>query len=225
MITLAAGDLTVPAVGAERKDEIGRQVNQASVIAEKAVRDAENTTTIMTELSTAAQRIGDVISLINDIASQTNLLALNATIEAARAGEAGKGFAVVAGEVKNLASQTAKATSDIAGQIGAVQASSRSAATALKSINEVIREISGVSAAIASAVEEQTAATREIARNVEQAGQGTNDVTRNISGVSDAATQAGQTATAVLTVSTDLSDHAKTLQGEVESFIRRVRAD
>ncbi|MBF0375347.1 MAG: HAMP domain-containing protein, partial [Alphaproteobacteria bacterium] len=138
--------------------EISRQVAQAAQVSANAVEQAERTNQIVTSLADTAQRIGDVVSLINDIASQTNLLALNATIEAARAGEAGKGFAVVANEVKHLASQTAKATDEIAAQITSVQGATGQAVEAIRVIGSTIRQISEISSAIASAVEEQGAA-------------------------------------------------------------------
>src|SRR3546814_392092 len=130
-------------------------------------------------LADAAQKIGEVVNLINDIASQTNLLALNATIEAARAGEAGKGFAVVAAEVKNLANETAKATDEITGQISGIQQATREAVAAIQSIGQTIGQINEIATTIASAVEEQGAATQEIARNVQQASAGTSEVSRS----------------------------------------------
>ena len=135
--------------------------------------EAEKTNDTVRSLSEAGQKIGDVVQLINDIASQTNLLALNATIEAARAGEAGKGFAVVASEVKNLATQTSKATDEIATQISGIQSATEESVSAISSINAVIEEINNIAASVASAVEEQGAATDEIARSVEQAAAGT----------------------------------------------------
>src|SRR6185437_16204677 len=135
--------------------EIGRQVTQAATIAKQAVADAQRTNGTVNTLAEAAQKIGQVVQLIQDIASQTNLLALNATIEAARAGEAGKGFAVVASEVKSLANQTAKATEEIAGQIAAIQGATGSVVTAIRGIGGTIGEMSEIATAIASAIEEQ----------------------------------------------------------------------
>ena len=164
--------------------EITRQVTTAAQVARRAVQDAREADSTVNGLSEAAQKIGDVVRLIGDIAGQTNLLALNATIEAARAGEAGKGFAVVASEVKTLASQTARATEEIGAQIAAIQAATERAVHSIKGIAEVVAEVDGISATIAAAVEEQGAATREIARNVAEAAQGTNDVSANIAHVS-----------------------------------------
>ncbi|MEI9984279.1 MAG: methyl-accepting chemotaxis protein [Aliidongia sp.] len=138
-------------------------------------------------LAVAAQRIGEVVRLISDIASQTNLLALNATIEAARAGEAGKGFAVVASEVKSLANQTAKATEEISAQIAAMQKVSSEAVSAIKGIGTTIGRIDEIVSVIADAVRQQGSATDEIARNVQQAAAGTQDVAQNIGGVTEAA--------------------------------------
>jgi methyl-accepting chemotaxis protein len=156
--------------------EIGRQVGESTKIAGRAVDEAAKTNATVQGLAEAAQRIDDVVNLINDIAGQTNLLALNATIEAARAGEAGKGFAVVASEVKALANQTAKATEEIANQIGAMQNATTGAVSAIRTIGDTISQINEIAAGIASAIEEQGAATREIARNVQQAAAGTTEV-------------------------------------------------
>jgi methyl-accepting chemotaxis protein len=175
-------------------------------------------------LAAGAQKIGEVVSLISDIASQTNLLALNATIEAARAGEAGKGFAVVASEVKSLATQTAKATDEIGGQISQIQTATQEAVAAIQGITKVIGEISEIAASIASAVEEQGAATQEIARNVQQAAQGTQDVTSNITGVRQAATDTGAAATQVLGAAGELSRNAGQLSVEVNEFLGGVKA-
>ena len=156
--------------------EIGKHVNELTLIVGEAVTQAQDTNSKVDGLSEAAKKIGDVVTLINEIASQTNLLALNATIEAARAGEAGKGFAVVASEVKSLASQTAKATEEIAGQIRAIQESTESSAQAIQAITQTISRVNEISTTIASAVEEQGSATQEIARNVQQAAAGTAEV-------------------------------------------------
>jgi len=203
--------------------EIARQVGKSSQIAGAAVRQAGETTTTMRTLAQAADRIGEVVRLINDIASQTNLLALNATIEAARAGEAGKGFAVVASEVKSLANQTASATEDIKNQVTEIQNVAAQAVDAITSIDTTIREIDAIGAAIAASVEQQGAATNEIARNVQQAATGTAEVSSNISGVTEAAAETGRTATQVLEAATDLGRQAELLKGEVEGFLRQVR--
>lgn len=204
--------------------EISRQVSQSSQIAGRAVEEASRTDQQVQGLAEAANKIGEVVSLISDIAEQTNLLALNATIEAARAGEAGKGFAVVASEVKNLASQTAKATEEIGLQIGGIQTETGNAVTAIQSIGSTIGEINEIASAIAAAVEEQGAATGEIARNVEEASRGTQDVTSNIMEVTRAAGETGSAAGQVTTVAGELNQKADSLKGQVESFLKDVRA-
>jgi methyl-accepting chemotaxis protein len=205
-------------------NEIGRQVTESTKIAQGAVTQAAATDDKIQGLAESAQKIGDVINLINDIASQTNLLALNATIEAARAGDAGKGFAVVASEVKSLATQTAKATDEIATQINDIQAATTEAVTAIKDISSTISEISEISTAISAAVEEQGAATREIAGNVQQAATGTQDVSTNIGDVTRASSETGEIAQNVLNVASELSTQASTLQEKVDQFLVEVRS-
>jgi methyl-accepting chemotaxis protein len=204
--------------------EIAARVHSSSEMIGAAVRQASQTDGQVQELAVAAEKIGDVINLINDIASQTNLLALNATIEAARAGEAGKGFAVVASEVKSLANQTAKATDDIALQVKSIQESTKGSVAAIRNITDTIGKVSETSAAIAAAVEEQGAATREIARSLEQASRGTSEVTSTISGVNQAAQQSGSAATRVLGAAVELSRQSESLRGQVEAFLGQVRA-
>ncbi|TCZ60845.1 methyl-accepting chemotaxis protein [Roseicella aquatilis] len=204
--------------------EIARQVTQSAQVARHAAEDARRTDETVRALSEGAQRIDEVVRLIGDIARQTNLLALNATIEAARAGEAGKGFAVVASEVKTLATQTARATEEIAGQIGQIQAATRDAVAAIQGIAGTIGEVNQIANAIAAAVEEQGTATREIARNVTQAAGGTQEVTRNIGGVSRAAEEAGHAAGDVLRAADDLSRQSERLRAEVDAFLTGVKA-
>ncbi|MCA9067106.1 MAG: hypothetical protein KDA96_28795, partial [Planctomycetaceae bacterium] len=160
--------------------EISQQMNRTSEIAHGAVSKAEASGAMVQELAETSQKIGEVVSLIQDIADQTNLLALNATIEAARAGEAGKGFAVVASEVKDLAGQTAKATEEISSQIQSIQSATHSAVTAFAEIGDIIREINESATIVASAIEEQNAASREIASNAEKASGGTSQVAANV---------------------------------------------
>ncbi|NNE85753.1 MAG: HAMP domain-containing protein [Alphaproteobacteria bacterium] len=204
--------------------EISRRVSHSSEIASGAVKEAQAANAKVASLAEGAQKIGEVVSLINDIADQTNLLALNATIEAARAGEAGKGFAVVASEVKSLASQTGQATEEIGGQITAIQASTTDAVSAIQTIAGIIGEISEVATTIASAVEEQDAATREIAENIQQAASGTQDVSTNISEVSRGVQETGSVAGQMLEASNQLSQQAAELQNAISGFLDNVKA-
>jgi methyl-accepting chemotaxis protein len=204
--------------------EIGRQVQNSNRIADEAVEQARRTDTRITELSQAAERIGDVTKLITTIAEQTNLLALNATIEAARAGEAGRGFAVVAQEVKALAGQTAKATSEISAQIAQIQAATQESVVAMKEIGGTIGRVSEIAASIAAAVEQQGAATNEIARNIQQAAQGTTQLASNISEVNRNADDAGSASAEVLSSAQLLSSESHRLKLEMEKFLATVRA-
>ena len=204
--------------------EIGRQVERSSSIAAEAVGEARRTTSAVEGLVDAAERIGVVVKLISDIAGQTNLLALNATIEAARAGDAGKGFAVVASEVKTLASQTARATDEIASQVDAIQEATAGAVGSIRAITGTIDQLNEISTAIASAVEEQGAATREIAGNVQQAALGAAEISDNIGDVTNAAQETGATAAKVLGVAEQLSQESGVLRREVDDFLREVRA-
>jgi methyl-accepting chemotaxis protein len=202
--------------------EISHQANLAKDVVAKAADIARSADAMVGHLSDGATRIGDVIKLIQAIAGQTNLLALNATIEAARAGEAGKGFAVVASEVKSLASETAKATEEIATQVGAIQESTGEAVAAIRSISEVMDDINRFTTTIASAVVEQSASTEEIARNIQQAANGANDLAGNMTTVSGAIDETNRSASAVLEATNALSSQAGTLQGAVDSFLQRV---
>jgi methyl-accepting chemotaxis protein len=204
--------------------EIGRQVQESSHIATEAVSQAAKTDDRITKLAQAASRIGDVTQLITSIAEQTNLLALNATIEAARAGAAGKGFAVVAQEVKQLASQTAKATSEISAQIAEMQSATQESVGAIKEIGGTIRRISEIATTIASAVEEQGAATQEITRNIQQAAHGTTQVAGNISEVRNGAASTGTASAEVLASAKALADQSGRLKTEVGKFLATVRA-
>jgi methyl-accepting chemotaxis protein len=231
-VASASGEATsnVQAVAAASEElsssvaEIGRQAQQSSQIVAQAVADAERTNDTIESLAQAAQRIGDVVKLINHIAGQTNLLALNATIEAARAGEAGRGFAVVASEVKSLATQTAKATDDIAAQVGAIQQATGQSVIAIKGVGETIRRVSDIVASISNAVEQQGIATQEIARNIHQAAVGTSKVSSNIVGVTDAAGETGRAATEVLAATQKMSVQSDTLKAEVARFLAEVKA-
>ncbi len=204
--------------------EINRQISQSSEITAKAVEEAGRTTEIIQGMAQMAEKIGDVVSLINDIAEQTNLLALNATIEAARAGDAGKGFAVVASEVKSLAGQTAKATEEISSQIGDMQSVTGDSAKAIEGISGIIHEVNEIASSIAAAMEEQGAATGEISRNVQEASQGTTEVSSNIAGVSQAASETGQSASQVLEAAGELSSQSETLRAEIDRFLAEIRA-
>ncbi|WP_207456138.1 methyl-accepting chemotaxis protein [Azospirillum sp. SYSU D00513] len=204
--------------------EIGRQVANSTEIAGRAVSETQRTGETIKGLVEAVRQIGDVVGLINSIASQTNLLALNATIEAARAGDAGKGFAVVATEVKSLAGQTAKATEEIQAKVQEIQQATGGAQAAVEGIEETIARMNEIAGAIAAAVEQQGAATRDISSNVQQAARGTQEVSNNIAGVNQAAAETGSAASQVLGAAGGLSREAGVLRQEVEHFIATVRA-
>ncbi|PWB59316.1 MAG: hypothetical protein C3F17_17060 [Bradyrhizobiaceae bacterium] len=204
--------------------EISEKAGQANGVVVKATSIARSADELVGQLSTGANRIGDVVKLIRAIAEQTNLLALNATIEAARAGEAGKGFAVVASEVKTLASQTAKATEEIAAQITAIQGSTTQAVEAIRSITDVMGEISSFTSTIAAAVEQQSASTQEISRNVHEAAAGARELAGSMTTVSEAIEETNRSAASVLEASDTLATEAGTLQGAVDQFLERVAA-
>ncbi|MBR0695399.1 methyl-accepting chemotaxis protein [Bradyrhizobium lablabi] len=204
--------------------EITRQVTQAAETAKAAVDETGRTNTKVEHLAGAAQRIGEVVSLIQNIASQTNLLALNATIEAARAGESGRGFAVVANEVKALATQTAKATEEISSQIAAIQQETGDAVTAIRTIGGTIGRMSEIAAAISAAVEQQSAATRDISKNIQEVSRGTSEVSANVGSVNEAATETGSAAMQVLTAADDLSHQSTKLRTDVNTFLEKIRA-
>ncbi|WP_419798834.1 MAG: methyl-accepting chemotaxis protein [Terasakiella sp.] len=203
-------------------EEISRQISESTSILTDAVRQTDEANQKIERLAGAADEIGNVINLINDIADQTNMLALNATIEAARAGDAGKGFAVVASEVKMLASQTGEATEQIRTQISQVQGETNDAVGAIRAISNVIARVNELSTAIAGAVEEQNASTAEISRNVEEAAQGTQEVSRNIQGVAQAAGETGTMSQMVFDSASSLLSESDELQQHVVKFLHDV---
>jgi methyl-accepting chemotaxis protein len=225
---LAAANVTSVAGSAEELGasvtEIGRQTEQSSQMTRSAVTEIEAAATTVNELSQAAARIDSIAEMISTIASQTNLLALNATIEAARAGEAGRGFAVVAAEVKELATQTAKATAEISEQLAGIQNSTSNAVQAIQRVTHTVHEIDNTTSAISAAVEQQGAATREIVHAVTQASSGTTEVTSNITGVASAAEQTGAAAHQVQDASAELAQQAEQLRYQVTTFLSNVRA-
>ena len=204
--------------------EIGSRLDQTNKVVRLAVTEAHATDNAIEALAAAAQKIGDVVKLIRDIAGQTNLLALNATIEAARAGEAGRGFAVVASEVKSLAVQTANATEEIAGQILAVQGSTTGAVEAIRRIAERMREIEHYTSSVAASVEEQSAATGQISENVSNAAKGTAVAFAVLHEVAGAATETRGSAFTVLDASKAVESAVATLRGEIRSFLEKVAA-
>ena len=227
-VGVASGNVTSAASSVEELaasiGEIAGQANRSTEVATRAVKDAHRTVRTMSELGDAATRIGEVVGLIQAIAGQTNLLALNATIEAARAGEAGRGFAVVASEVKSLAGQTAKATEEIAGQVGAIQSAVADAAQAIEQVNAIIAELSSIASTVAGTVEEQTRAVSSISEGVNRASLEARTGAEAMSRVAFASNDARTTAAGVKALADALSVEAGSLNAEVRRFLNDVQA-
>ncbi|MCV6546533.1 MAG: cache domain-containing protein [Cohaesibacter sp.] len=224
--TLASSNVQTVAAASEEFSasisEIGRQVEQATSAVNEAMVTTGNANDRVASLAQSAQEIGDVVSLIRDIAEQTNLLALNATIEAARAGEMGKGFAVVASEVKELATQTSKATEEISRQIGSIQDSTQEAVQSIDEIGTTIEQVNSFTASISSAIQQQNMATSEITASIQEAAQGTQSVSQDIEVVSNSVSQTNQAVDEVNAVSSDVDQCAKGLTDTVDQFLKKV---
>lgn len=218
-VAAATAELTASA------NEILGSVNRSASIAQAAVAASDHARDTVGSLSTATERIGAIVQLIEEIASQTNLLALNATIEAARAGDAGRGFSVVAQEVKSLAEQTANATRDISRSIAEVQETTRAAVDAISGIGRSIGEVDDITHQVALAVEAQTAATGEVARNIEEAFAGIRDISGNIQSVGSNITETEQHAEVTLSASGTLAQQARSLGDAVRDFLRTLHRD
>ncbi|MDP6872732.1 MAG: methyl-accepting chemotaxis protein [Alphaproteobacteria bacterium] len=204
--------------------EVSDQVQRSAQMANEAAKRAEASDVTIQSLNESAEKIGEVVALINEIASQTNLLALNATIEAARAGEAGKGFAVVASEVKNLANQTARATEDIGMQIENMQHGTREAVEAIAVVSKMIVEMNDGTATIAGTVDEQRGVLNEISGNVQTAVQGVSSVAESIASVAAGAQQSSSAVTQISGAAAELSTISCQLNDDVDAFVNKVAA-
>ncbi len=223
----ANSDVQTVAAAAEEMNAsisaITRHVTEAAGAAGQAMEKTQAIDTTVRELAERAERIGHVVAMIGNIAAQTNLLALNATIEAARAGEHGKGFAVVAAEVKTLATQTGKATTEIASQIGQMQAVTEQVVAAVRVIGATVERTSSIAAAIAAAVGQQSAATQEIARAAQEAASGTLAASEAVAGVNTAVADISVSIGGMRDVSGAVTRQGEALRSTVTDLSRRLR--
>lgn len=199
--------------------EISSQTERSAVITKEAVDQATTASSTIEELVKVADSIGEVIELINNIASQTNLLALNATIEAARAGEAGKGFSVVAAEVKTLANQTSQATEEISGQINSIQEATKGVVSSIEGISKTIEEINQISTMVSSAVEEQNAATQGISSSIQQVSRDASTVTENMMTIKTETEDNSSKSSEVAKGSQNIKKQMHTIQDELRSIL------
>lgn len=204
--------------------EISRQASTSAELARKATTAATDADKTISELSESALQVGKIVEMISTIAQRTNLLALNASIEAARGGEAGRGFAVVASEVKELATQTGKATEEVSVQIRSIQETTTASVEALRSIARQIEQLESTAVSIAAAVDQQSVAGQDLARSIDRAARSTEEVSSNIGQVRETSLSTGAAATQVLTSSTELEQQAATLKTQVHEFLAHVRA-
>ncbi|MEW5420732.1 protoglobin domain-containing protein [Amorphus sp. 3PC139-8] len=217
-VSEAAGELTLAI------DSIAERAHHTATASSGVSEDARATGETMQELSLAAEKIGEIVGLIDSVAAQTNLLALNATIEAARAGEAGKGFAVVASEVKGLASQTAKATEEISGQIASIQSVMKTAVAAIERVGRSVESVNSASASISAAVEQQNAATADISTNIGETARSASSVAKTINDVLAGARDTSNSAEAVVGAAGELGRQAEQLRSGVATFVAKLRA-
>lgn len=204
--------------------EISEQVETSGQKITQAVEDISDTEKSMDELSESGRRIGDVVAMINDIAAQTNLLALNATIEASRAGDAGKGFAVVANEVKSLADQTSKATTEVSNLVDSIQRATENASASFANAGKTVLSVDEIIKSIIESVEHQNIATGEIAKSIDKVSSGSQEMLNDVKQVSTGAVSTQKSATGLTSAASGISMQSHTLSDEVDNFLKEIRS-